>query len=453
MGILDRLRGRNRSSAPDVYREQHLAAGSAPQKIGEHSANEVFKVQYDPAYAMRGGETTGYFKPNDEDTAPHKYAVGASLLAQGMGWGDLIAETHFARHAVSRGGQPASKVSGAVSRAAPGETLLGGVKDDPTMDGYTGFEVNDIDLTRSTTQRQLNQLQWFDALLGNKDRHGGNILVDRETGRVTGIDNDLSFAKGYNAPNQYFEKGATDKFLGLPAQIDKATAKKLLRLNPKRLDKMLDPKKAAGMSFEQELPYLHQRLGRIQDEVRRQKEAGSLVKKWDAATYQAAVNEPAAGVQNSGRPYPRSYIQRQHQDLARARNPQDSQIWVRGDRQNTAPGSLPQPAGAPQPAPQPAGAPQAAGWAGARPSRPAAGRVNLPGARAAAGAPPPQPAPPGQPAVRPRSTARPSAPQRPTRPVRPAPRPPHPAAPGRPRAARPMRPAPKPPTAPSRRRL
>jgi hypothetical protein len=267
MGIVDRLRGRKRPRAPDVYKDRHLAAGTVPQRIGELTVNEVFKVQYDPAHAMRGGETTGYFKPHERWQANQKYAVGASVLAKQMGWGDLIADAHLATHTVPTKGRPASKVSGAVSRAAPGETLVRDVKDHPNQ-AQPGREINDIDLTRSTTQRQLNQLQWFDALIGNVDRHGGNILVDRETGRVTGIDNDQSFAGGFDPDKIYFAKGANHNYLGMPGQIDKATAKKLLKLNPKRLEKMLDPKKTGDQSFEDELPALNARLARIQDEIR-----------------------------------------------------------------------------------------------------------------------------------------------------------------------------------------
>src|SRR5690606_34272735 len=150
------------SRAPGTYSDAHLAGGHAPQSIGHATANEVFKVRYDQQYAMRGGETAGYFKRDSNVSAPAKNAVAASLLAKRLGWEDLIPETHWASHQLGGNqGAGAPAVSGAVSKAAPGETLASKVK--ATPGGKGGDEFLDVDLSRSNTQRQLNQLQWFDA--------------------------------------------------------------------------------------------------------------------------------------------------------------------------------------------------------------------------------------------------------------------------------------------------
>ena len=45
-------------------------------------------------------------------------------------------------------------------------------------------------------QKGLSDLQLFDAISGQVDRHAGNIYVDPETGTVTGIDDDRAFGQG-----------------------------------------------------------------------------------------------------------------------------------------------------------------------------------------------------------------------------------------------------------------
>ena len=353
-----------KKKAPAAYSDKHL--NGAPQSIGQDSANEVFKVNYDQKYAMSGGQTAGFFKP-DATMAPAKNAVAASRLAQKLGWGNLIPETKFATHDVTNQfGETKQGVKGAVSKAAKGQATRdvifdtympdhkgGGndgvkVRPDGNAYGLSGFAMNDVDMTRSNTQQQLNQLQWFDALIGNEDRHGSNIMIDPETGDVTGIDNDLSFGDGIAAKNYKgeemtsFTQGRDNKYLGLPEQLDEQTAKKLLSLTPKKLAKILNPKGAPDdeKMSDRELQQAYDRLEAIQAEVRRQKEAGTLIKKWDQSTYDAAINQQQ-GQDHWGRTFARNYVQRHHLDMQKARDTSNSDYWVKGDRANTAPGSMP----------------------------------------------------------------------------------------------------------------
>ncbi len=134
MGFWNSKKKAKGSETPEAFGNEHLA--QAPQSIGQDSANEVYKVDYKDQYAM-GSESAGYFKP-DAMMAPAKNAVAASRLAQGMGWCDLIAETHFATHDVKNmRGEKQKGVHGAVSKAASGEAMKSPVFDTHLPD-YTG---------------------------------------------------------------------------------------------------------------------------------------------------------------------------------------------------------------------------------------------------------------------------------------------------------------------------
>jgi hypothetical protein len=420
------------SNAPKRFEDKHLSG--APQALGQDSANQVYKTTYKAKHAMSGGETSGYFKA-DAEMAPAKNAVGASRLADAMGWGHLIPETTFAKHDVTGlDGVKQKGVKGAVSKAAPGESLMSAVFDTPApnykgsggdmfkraTDGswntLSGMEHSDVDLSQGHTQQQLNQLQWFDALIGNQDRHGGNIIVDPKTGNVTGIDNDLSFgdgvkARGWKDSTDDFLKGRDDKYLGLPQQLDETTAQTLLGLDRTTLKKVLNPKGAKkDQKFsKEELEETYERLALIQKAVAEQQKAGTLLKGWDDTTYQAALAQKWDGGRSQEGA---NYAQRQHNHLTAANNASNDVDWVRGKRQQTAPGSLPnqpQPTPVTAPTPAPVPAPTSA-WTSGSPSRSSSTGPTLGASRRQAPAPPPQSAKPNHTIPRPAPPARPPAP-------------------------------------------
>ena len=227
MPLFGKKKNKGPKSGPKNLRNKHLE--STPQLLGGDSANEVYKTTYKDGKGISGSKT-GYFKEDGPATIA-KYAVGSSNLAQGLGLGDLVAETRYGKHdLVGSDGKKRKGVRGAVSKGAPGVALGDTVWDDDKTavvqqardQGLTeddiqmafsnmykqrgdqwfansGTEINEIDLSNPETQKGLNQLQWFDALIGNTDRHSGNILVDPATGKVVGIDNDLAFGKGHKA--------------------------------------------------------------------------------------------------------------------------------------------------------------------------------------------------------------------------------------------------------------
>lgn len=346
--------------APSVYKDKHLDKGAKPQSLGGGTENEVFKTRYKDKHSPV--EKSGYFK-EDTDKARAKYGVGASRLAAGMGLGSLIPETSFAEHRIT---DPTTgkkrNAKGAMSLQAPGESLGSPVIGDQTaralmMNGGSlpghqeveqawtgwsrrgdkmftaeGFEVSDTDLSAGHTQKQLNQLQWFDALIGNRDRHAGNILVDPKTGNVSGIDNDLSFSNGINTGDDGFLDGTNDKYLGLPSLLDEETANMLLGLSPKAIAGMLNPKgtKKSQKFSDEELQQTYARLAEIQKSVQGKLDTGDLVKQWDQSTYDKQIQEKSKkGVDST---IYGSYIGRQGSLVSKAKDTSNPDSWRRGHR-------------------------------------------------------------------------------------------------------------------------
>ena len=114
-----------------------------------------------------GSGTDAFFKKYDENLAPSENAVASSRLARALGLTDLIARNKFAVIA----GDP-----GAVSGKVPGRPLNVVTLDarrDPVR-----LVLADVDFSRPQIQKGLFDLQLFDAITGQIDRHGGNIYVD-----------------------------------------------------------------------------------------------------------------------------------------------------------------------------------------------------------------------------------------------------------------------------------
>lgn len=63
----------------------------------------------------------------------------------------------------------------------------------------SAFVFQPIDFADPRVKKGMSDLQLFDAVSGQVDRHGSNIFVDPATGAVTGIDDDWSFGAGQPA--------------------------------------------------------------------------------------------------------------------------------------------------------------------------------------------------------------------------------------------------------------
>lgn len=150
-------------------------------------------------------------------------------------------------------------------------------------------------------QRNLANLQLMDALIGQKDRHLGNIFIDPLTGQVMGIDNDMAFPHR----KDHFEDLGANELTGqfsveegelkyLPKLIDAEMARAVMALTPAALRKILsrqegDPEGLSEGSIEAAVLRLEAIQRRIEELADR------LITNWDDNTYAQAVNDGTIG--------------------------------------------------------------------------------------------------------------------------------------------------------------
>jgi hypothetical protein len=153
----------------------------------------------------------------------------------------------------------------------------------------TAFVYNWVDLKDPDIQKGMSDLQLFDAIGGQLDRHGGNIFIDPDTGKVTGIDDDLSFGRNLSDD----PAGSNGKYPGLPPLVDKATAERILRLRPENLKAFLAHRENDLRDLTpEEIRDAQTRLGKVQAYLRTLQESEALVETWDDDTYQEAMQDP-----------------------------------------------------------------------------------------------------------------------------------------------------------------
>ncbi len=228
---------RRAASPARIQREltdQDLLTGpDALKSLGGGSVNPVYRAKYQKALGSSGSDT-GYFKPEPEKGSKHEFATAGNMwanltgvnLTDGLHMGaravassrlnkklglDIISDEFFARHADALG----KVMHGTVSSEVAGKPMYEHVYEDEitaaeaaSMDPdtvkqvngkwmkHSGTEYYGHDLSNPVTQKGMSDLQLFDAITGQADRHGGNIYVDPATGKVKGIDNDQSFGPG-----------------------------------------------------------------------------------------------------------------------------------------------------------------------------------------------------------------------------------------------------------------
>ena len=127
-----------------------------------------------------------------------------------------------------------------ITARVPGKALKEqGDEETGKPDLYRNF-----DFSQPATQKGLSDLQLMDALTGQIDRHGGNIFIDPETGRVYGIDNDLAFPKDdeFRKDNMLKDQFSVDQQGTLVYNqdlIDAETARSFLDVNRDELEGIL----------------------------------------------------------------------------------------------------------------------------------------------------------------------------------------------------------------------
>lgn len=310
--------------------------------LGAGTANQVDKATYDSPIGT-SGTSTGFFKPNKlpdlpQGESPETYytksdrqlgsmssrAVGSSNLAKAMGL-DVVSEETLAQHGQEKGSVSAEVSKDAVplkknlfNKALSDDEGADLAKNDPARvkvkDGkyyeHSGSDYQDVDYSQPQTQKGMFDLQAFDSIVGQDDRHGGNIYVDKKSGKVTGIDNDRAMSAGSLAEvsgdvesdvQSISTPGTTQtsKYRGLPSMMDKQTAKKIKKFDftRKNLRRVLDdPDQPEEHRLNDEDYKKIKARGRaMQSHVKSLKKTGGIVDTWDSTTYAKARGETTPG--------------------------------------------------------------------------------------------------------------------------------------------------------------
>ena len=268
------------------------------------SANEVIrtKLAFTVGAPKVGTSRTVFFKRHGAE-APSQYAVASTRLARFVGMPTIIAHNAFARiHGA--GGVVSGKVTG---NPLMGAEFLREVTPPPAFtdddaiaqwaqavrvvkrDGkYFDRSANvfqPVDFKDPGVQKGMSDLQLFDALTGQTDRHGGNIYIDPVTGAVTGIDDDWSFGVGQPADDVFGNK-PKGKYHGLPERVAESTAEMILSLDPDDLPDELAPRKNDTEKLSaKDIADARLRLVTVQAYLQ---DTGKLRRVWNEETYQQA---------------------------------------------------------------------------------------------------------------------------------------------------------------------
>ena len=327
------------------------------------TANAVHQVKYNRDIGT-SGTNKGFFKPEfnpgqshgqdmfdnylpqaaayqgikEDDARMGTRAVASSRLDKKMGM-NILAEEQFAEHRGEKGSVSTAAFGGqgvplfqhrfggdplsAQDAAGLPET------DKKQRDGQwfkrTGTDYNDIDYKNPATQKGMFDLQALDFITGQRDRHGGNIYANPQTGGIKGIDNDIAFGgqiRGTKDNPQKLDdelRTPQDKYTGLPSMMDKATAKKIMAIKAKNMGSILnDPTKGPDQQLNQEeIAAAQHRHRMMKAHVRQLQEQKMLVGQkggkyaggWGDDTYADAMAEQDE-VNFRGTSLERSYLKR-----------------------------------------------------------------------------------------------------------------------------------------------
>ena len=275
------------------------------------SVNPVTRTQLNSSTQIKGGPTI-YFKPV-KNTA--QYAVASTRLARVLGMEDVISHNAFA-HMNGQDGVVSGQVLGVPVRALEydKETQIpdeynsnkGGqpkpediqnwldsvgsfvVQKDGKYFELTSYVFNPVNYKDPRIQKGMSDLQIFDAISGQVDRHGGNIYVDPQTGKVTGIDDDLSMRdSGFRVDETH------GKYPGLPPLVDLKTAQKILALRPEKLPLYLGHRENDLKDLSpEEMRAAEKRLNDVQTHLKTLQGTGGIVDTWNDGTYDKLMENP-----------------------------------------------------------------------------------------------------------------------------------------------------------------
>lgn len=298
----------------DYFDDRGLIGRTPGDSDGLTSANRVDRNEYKETIGD-STSTTGYFKPeptsdeygnynlsyalksylgyseDQEVTSQPNLASRAVLsysLDRYLGTNSLSAEI-FASHTnrttreIEFGnvsgqvtGRPLMETKESLARGAQKQAELGLDK----APGYvTKTYLTDFDATDAKIQKGFSDLQVVDWLTLQGDRHPGNIFVDAQNGKVTGIDNDRAF-------------GARDKVgiqanLGMPPHVSRDTAEAVLKMSNQQLRDTLNKSAPAGQRLsEAELKAAESRLEIAKQHLGKE---GVIVDVFDNATFDSTL--------------------------------------------------------------------------------------------------------------------------------------------------------------------
>ena len=291
----------NRRRAATFVRTEDVSGGTVKALKGTLNPVTRTKLKSGGGRPMVGTDGTVFFKRRSDD-APAQYAVASTRLARFLGMPDVIAHNAFAR---------IKDVEGAVSGRVPGKPLVSFEYKTPRNfgPGYSTSDMADlakaeglikrgntyykrsaavhqwVDYADPRIQKGLSDLQLFDAISGQVDRHAGNIYIDPDTGAVTGIDDDRAFGQGQNARDVAGQM-KSQHYRGLPELVDAATADEILEKDPDDLREELSRRdNDLSALTDAEIDDAVLRLETVQDYLRDLKARGELVTVWNDDTY------------------------------------------------------------------------------------------------------------------------------------------------------------------------
>lgn len=170
--------------------------------------------------------------------------------------------------------------------------------------GQTTTAFLDIDYSDPNVQKGLYDLEALDYITGQIDRHQGNIFVDPDTGKVTGIDNDLAFPEVDR--EQMIANGeslAKKAVLGMPKMMHQDTAAKIAAMDPEELRRTLESVQSPDGSqklSKAEIDGAVERLQNLQRGLAANPSPIKVVAQFDETTYRESIEAQEREALESG---------------------------------------------------------------------------------------------------------------------------------------------------------
>ncbi len=293
------------------------------QALDSGTASHVFVV-----------ETKGYIGASDTTQGFAKLATKEGDLAN-----DATRNLGFEGRLLDNGGEQLNDAPNLIARQvissridqALGLNVLAGEVFSKSWDGQTigitakadgnemmkkaksGDRYRKFDLTDANIQRGLSDLQIMDAITGQLDRHMGNIMIDPQSGKVTGIDNDMAFS--IEGPNITVNNTLRDQFedtgdglIYKQTQVHEDTANAILSMTPDDFRKVLEGAPADPEHIDQKgIQHAMTRFVAVQNQVKKLKQEGKLIKQFTPQHYADAIAKGDAG-NEFGKPMHSNYL-------------------------------------------------------------------------------------------------------------------------------------------------